>query len=109
MTIDITSCLGYVKGLVFLSVCVYGGQQRPRNTSVHKPIFMRWYLWVCCKDLYFILSFLLFCIYVAVCGCLWRSEEGVRSPGARVAGACGLHDMGAGNWSWIFCKRPRCS
>lgn len=44
MTIDIPSCLGYVKGLCFLSVCVYGAAEVKEDEcteiSLHAMVFM---------------------------------------------------------------------
>lgn len=44
MTIDIPSCLGYVKGLCFPSVCVYGTAEVKEyectQTSLHAMVFM---------------------------------------------------------------------
>lgn len=32
-----------------------------------------------------------------MCGCLRRTEEGIRAPAAGAIGACELPDVGAGN------------
>lgn len=44
-------------------------------------------------------------VCVCACGCLYGSEEGVRSPGARVTGRWELRGVGAGNHTWILGKR----
>lgn len=37
--------------------------------------------------------------------CLWRPEEGNRTPGA---GVIDVSSMDAGNQTWVPCKRPKC-
>lgn len=51
------------------------------------------------------------CLYECmpcVCGCLWKPEEGRKTPGVRVVDSCELPSVDAENWTQILEKNSKC-
>lgn len=97
-------CVYYVY-IVHIQICIHTFVSIEINSMINhqKNIF---------KDVFYCYL----CVYVyysvcmaCVCGCLWRSEEGVRVPGATVTGGCELLNLCSQNRMWEFLKSSKFS
>lgn len=70
--------------------------------------FLRHLLFTCV--LYYLLSVLVcLCMLVYSMQVPWRPQEGVRCPGAGVAGGDEPSEVHAGNWTLVLCRMSKCS